>query len=427
MSDHGPPPPPACISRDEHSAADQARRHLASKSGFPRFLSLPNLRRSPLPQRKSKGQSNEPASLITLDSTSLNTSEEYTDKYEWAIVYENQRGLTLFSIPYYSRMSLLPSDPPPFTIPNASSDRSEQLSSLTDYQLPDGTWKWVSKCWMIDMRSDSGEVQHDGFEYNTLFRTHNWSAEVGPCSVGGWVRRRRWIRLMMRPAKHKHIRHGDIPDGQSSPSVSTSPGFAGWHRHSVNSSFPPSIMSPDSELLDNLSGVDDIWTQDDVEGNWSKCRILMKSLGRDGRKLELWKTWLSHYHPDHQHAYLTVDSPGKARQKQWTEDSTPMPSESGDDNGSTNFSERLRIPPKEYLIPVLRTHGSALLQSFVYPDSRAKFIMMLGLAGLLPELNVGLGMGLGASEMDFWSYVNGLVDQFPVLGSRDDKSSQQTP
>jgi hypothetical protein len=48
------------------------------------------------------------------------------------------------------------------------------------------------------------------------------------------------------------------------------------------------------------------------------------------------------------------------------------------------------------------------LRTFIYPDSRARFLELLGHAGLLPELNVGLGIGWSASEVDFWSYASEL-------------------
>jgi hypothetical protein len=52
--------------------------------------------------------------------------------------------------------------------------------------------------------------------------------------------------------------------------------------------------------------------------------------------------------------------------------------------------------------------GDSLLSSFVYPDSRAELLNDLGLAGLLPELNIGLGTGWEASRVDFWSYTGEL-------------------
>jgi hypothetical protein len=63
----------------------------------------------------------------------------------------------------------------------------------------------------------------------------------------------------------------------------------------------------------------------------------------------------------------------------------------------------------------------------VFPESRVQFLKLLGQAGLLPELNFGLGIGFGSTEIDFWSYASGLGDALggdalrtkaPVLGER---------
>lgn len=97
------PPPPAFIQRDDYSAADLARQRLVPKSRFPRFLSLPNLRLSkqtPPPPQQSPPQDTdtgpqvqaEDLNLIRIDAAQLDDDDEYQDKYEWAIVYENQRG-----------------------------------------------------------------------------------------------------------------------------------------------------------------------------------------------------------------------------------------------------------------------------------------------------------------------------------------------
>jgi hypothetical protein len=52
--------------------------------------------------------------------------------------------------------------------------------------------------------------------------------------------------------------------------------------------------------------------------------------------------------------------------------------------------------------------GDSILCSFIYPDSRAKFLELLGHSGLLPEMNIGLGIGRSTAEIDFWSYASGL-------------------
>ncbi|KAF8581636.1 hypothetical protein K439DRAFT_1241115, partial [Ramaria rubella] len=115
--------------------------------------------------------------------------------------------ITIFSTAYYSSRSLLLHDPPPFTVPDSRESSPFQHPhhappnvTLTTYPLPDPTWRWVSKSWLVDMRGD-GDVQHDGFEYNWFFQRCHWRARVGWLSAGGYVRRRRWVRLMIRPSE----------------------------------------------------------------------------------------------------------------------------------------------------------------------------------------------------------------------------------
>jgi hypothetical protein len=234
--------------------------------------------------------------------------------------------MTAFSIPYYSRLSLLPNDPAPFTIASATFKASEQVPvTLQDYPLPDGRWRWVSKCWMIDMRSDSGEVSHDGFEYNWMFRSHNWRAEVGRFSAGGWVRRRRWVRLMMRPAQSLCHRHeAGVDDGGLEGSLLQSKDLD-----------KVSISQPFCASADQVSEVQDIWRDDDTEKNWARCRMLMKVLGRDGPRLEVWQLWLER---------SGDESKGKGRQT---------------DNDARSLVSELpvsRIPSKEQLLPILQLH-----------------------------------------------------------------------
>jgi hypothetical protein len=275
---------------------------------------------------------------------------------------------------------------------------------------------------MIDMRSDSGEVQYDGFEYNWRFRQEGWKAQAGSMGFGGLVRRRRWLRLMMRPGRKKAPAKPDKTIVQSVPSSVASSVFdyTPRHRESVNlDSFsqPPSVTFSISETEHEgfELGVNDVWTGDDVELDWRRCHSFMKRLGRDGTKLELWKRWLE-------------TEPGrirKGKQKQWTEDSGPLPSEAAKE---ARFDSGVyEKPALEHIAAVLRVHvgailafisslindkqGNALLHSFIYPDSRAEFLELLGRAKLLPELNIRLGVGWSASEVDFWSY-----ESLDVLG-----------
>ena len=100
QSSSSAPPPPTSVSRDDYDAVNAARERFTRKTRFPYFLSLPNLRRSrstshidhSAPSADIQDQTVFNAPFISLDSSGLDDQDEYKDKYEWAIVYENQRG-----------------------------------------------------------------------------------------------------------------------------------------------------------------------------------------------------------------------------------------------------------------------------------------------------------------------------------------------
>lgn len=235
-------------------------------------------------------------------------------------------SLTFFSTPYYSSLSLLPNDPLPFTVPSASSKRSRNPNvSLNDYPLPDGTWRWMSKAWMIDMRTDLGEVQHDGFEYNWSFREKNWRAKIGSLSMGAWVRRRRWVRLMMRPAKWTSD-HLDIVASSTEDPLTTLPS---------TSSFL--LVHPDSDV--ERDEPSKLW-MGDPDSDWDRCRRLLKRVGSDGRKLELWRLWL-----DLDNLDKARDEKGKVRRQ--GEDYQP--------SGPT-WKHGEHSPPLPYLKSMLQNH-----------------------------------------------------------------------
>ncbi|TFK77094.1 hypothetical protein BDN72DRAFT_26721 [Pluteus cervinus] len=385
-------PPPLHV-EDDYAAADPARKRFSQKSSLSRYLSLPNLRRksSKLPQpsnQSEQGDIQEDAeefaphhvpeatgatqNTITLHGPDNRDEPCEQDRYEWAILYENQRGMTVFSIPYYSKLSLLPNDPPPFTMPNTSSKRSNQPPlSLTEYPLPDGRWRWVSKAWMIDMRSDTGEVQHDGFEYNWVFRQHKWRAEVGPLSAGGWVRRRRWVRLMMRPGQKKQ----DLNESERSSLAVPSSGDR-QSSGSLHSSLHPSSAERSNAAVD--AALDSVW-MGETEEDWNRCHSLLKRFDRDGRKLEIWKWWLSYYP-----ANARPDVKGKGREH------------------PTVAAEEAPPIPKQWIAAVVKTHADSILHMFIYPDSRAELLHLFKLT--MPEVFEELG--LGQSQPEFWSYGN---------------------
>lgn len=140
---------------------------------------------------------NDPTSVIIVqDSRSQNAREESPesqDIYRWAVMVENQRGcvpvfvpvsnprldfnltlassVTLLGRNRYSFSSLLPNDPPPYTIPPESAHNNQSSitpHTLDDFQLPDASWLWVSKSWLVQMAGNGGSV--DGYEYNWWFR-----------------------------------------------------------------------------------------------------------------------------------------------------------------------------------------------------------------------------------------------------------------
>lgn len=196
-------------------------------------------------------------------------------------------SVTFFSTPSYSRLSLLPIDPPAFTVPSANKTtrRHHPSVSLTSYPLPDGDWRWVSQKWMVDMRSE-GQTQYDGFEYNWFFRRKHWRPQVGPVSMGGWVRRRRWVRLMVRPAQSLHHSTTERIDSQSLVENLLSSSNA---LDALAGTRPPSVAPSISEK--EALSEESVW-RGHVDDDWKRCRRIMRHNQRDGRKLELWHRWL---------------------------------------------------------------------------------------------------------------------------------------
>lgn len=108
------PPPPPVIQDDDPSLVGPARRRISPKSSFIRLLSLPNLNLNRLLSvSSSQKQLNDTPDLcdntpINLDNSALIDQDFDQDRFEWAVLYENQRGqvfsylcnIHLFSISY---------------------------------------------------------------------------------------------------------------------------------------------------------------------------------------------------------------------------------------------------------------------------------------------------------------------------------------
>jgi len=174
--------------------------------------------------------------------------------YRWVVVMEHQRGFTFFNTPHYSTASLLPNDPPPFQVLDSSHDQPWSISTIDDYTLPSPLWQWISRYWMVDMRGD-GDVDSNGWQYNHSFNSNTWKAHVRSFNRGGWVRRRRWVRLMtkLNPTE-KPLKNGQDRLAQSSAD--------------------PSI----------------VWKGD--SDDWGRCRRALKTKSTDGLKVELWRSWI---------------------------------------------------------------------------------------------------------------------------------------
>lgn len=130
---------------------------------------------------------------------------------------------------------------------------------------------------MVDMRGD-GEVCSEGFEYNWAFRSRDkgWRAYPGHASMGGWVRRRRWLRLMMRPADARLEEAGTKADATEEPEV-TQDG--------------PPVDGDTARRRNTIVEEMKTW-QGDAVADWDRCHRLLRSTNRDGRRLELWADWL---------------------------------------------------------------------------------------------------------------------------------------
>ncbi|TFY55577.1 hypothetical protein EVJ58_g8155, partial [Rhodofomes roseus] len=194
------PPPPH--TEEDPQTGEEARAYLSPKRHFLHLLSPWNRARSKHNDKKRARHEEEDrqgydteqepqyptlrgsaleGGLVELHDELLQEAGEEPDSdapvYRWAVLYENQRGITIFSTPNYSPQTLLPLDPPPYTLPTPNPSkrawRTQPTVSLASYPLPDGTWRWVSRAWMIDMRGD-GLLQQDGFEYAWTFRSGHW-------------------------------------------------------------------------------------------------------------------------------------------------------------------------------------------------------------------------------------------------------------
>ncbi|KAF9094915.1 hypothetical protein BGX27_001357 [Mortierella sp. AM989] len=112
--------------------------------------------------------------------------------FVYEFLYQHQRGAFFFGTPQFSSKSLLPVDPDEWT-----DDKFERSPmDITAFVVPDPSWEWVHKSWLVDM---TGDVDEDGWEYAMTFHGSPWHGSYEPFQ--SFARRRRWIRLRKRKGK----------------------------------------------------------------------------------------------------------------------------------------------------------------------------------------------------------------------------------
>jgi hypothetical protein len=109
--------------------------------------------------------------------------------FVYDFLYQHQRGAFFLGTPNFSSKSLLPVDPDEWT------DQTFQTSAMdtSDYGLPDPSWEWVHRSWLVDM---TGDVDEDGWEYAMTFHGSPWHGNYE--IFRSFARRRRWLRLRKR-------------------------------------------------------------------------------------------------------------------------------------------------------------------------------------------------------------------------------------
>ncbi|KAL9936358.1 hypothetical protein V8E36_004426 [Tilletia maclaganii] len=126
-------------------------------------------------------------------------------RYEYDVLYENQRGVLWFGVPKFSPSTLLQWDPSPWT----DIDHRDSPYNIVTAQLPDDSWEWVYPEWLIDMTGDTDE---SGWQYAGSFGQRFIPLLAGPFQAlfgGGKVkaeeerRARRAERLERKHARAK--------------------------------------------------------------------------------------------------------------------------------------------------------------------------------------------------------------------------------
>ncbi|KAG0293987.1 hypothetical protein BGZ98_001946 [Dissophora globulifera] len=190
---------------------------------------------SPKPRFRSKSMKKEP-SLVEVDLPQLVDAEtqpgdrrffrspadpEPEGDFVYDFLYQHQRGAFFLGTPKFSSKSLLPVDPDEWTDQNFATSAMD----TTDYVVPDPSWEWVHKSWLVDM---TGDVDEDGWEYAIAFHGSPWHGNYEV--FRSFARRRRWLRLRKRKGKLT-TKLGPLPERSYPSSIDPS----SWSKIDVTS------------------------------------------------------------------------------------------------------------------------------------------------------------------------------------------------
>ncbi|KAG0082059.1 hypothetical protein BGZ92_011918 [Podila epicladia] len=169
----------------------------SEETSIPRLVY--NKSKKPPKQPKSRLIEIEPARLIDAQCArgdrrffQLPTDPPPEGDFVYEFLYQHQRGAFFLGTPKFSSKSLLPVDPDEWT----DSRFETSAMDVTDFELPDPSWEWVHKSWLVDM---TGDVDEDGWEYAMTFHGSPWHGNYE--IFRSFARRRRWLRLRKRKGK----------------------------------------------------------------------------------------------------------------------------------------------------------------------------------------------------------------------------------
>ncbi|KAI8097060.1 uncharacterized protein BX664DRAFT_325493 [Halteromyces radiatus] len=200
---------------------------LLSQRSFHIRKSLKDLAQKPrITRRKKEEKQQQPSLPLPSLPPHLNTK----DNYVYDVLYECQRGSWLVG---YSSKTLLQFDPNPW----CDAQMKYTPMNPATYQLPDPTWEWLNKEWLVDMTEDVDEA---GWQYAVKFHGAVWHGNYK--HFRSFVRRRRWIRL----------RHCKQQEQEKSISTLTTPRQLIKLDDIIPSSAESSQSLNESNLMENL-------------------------------------------------------------------------------------------------------------------------------------------------------------------------------